>query len=106
MPQTLSGCCDFVGEKYGIAVVNKRISLSPIGLVGAPFSAPQMVEIAHELNDIAKTVNIDFMGGFSALVEKGIAPGDRALMDAPSPGVGRNPTPLCFGECGHHTLRH
>ena len=74
--------CDAVGDKYGISVVNKRISVSPIGLVGAPFSAPQMVEIAHTLNDIAKTVNIDFMGGFSALVEKGIAPGDRALMDA------------------------
>lgn len=74
--------CDTVGEKYGIDVVNKRISISPIALVAAPFSAPQMVEIAHTLNDIAREVNIDFMGGFSALVEKGIAPGDRALIDA------------------------
>ncbi|MBF0202450.1 MAG: PFL family protein [Desulfamplus sp.] len=74
--------CDAVGEKYGIAVVNKRISISPIALVGAPFSASGMVEIAHTLNDIAREVNIDFMGGFSALVEKGTAAGDRALMDA------------------------
>ena len=78
----LVNVCNAVGEKYGIDVVNKRISISPIALVGAPFSAPQMVEIAHTLNDIAREVNIDFMGGFSALVEKGIAPGDRALIDA------------------------
>ncbi len=74
--------CDLVGEKYGIEVVNKRISISPIALVGASFNADQMVEIAHELNDIAKTVNIDFIGGFSALVEKGIARGDAALIKA------------------------
>ena len=79
---TLVETCDRVGEKYGIAVVNKRISISPIALVGASFSADQMVEIAHELNDIAKTVNIDFIGGFSALVEKGMARGDRALIEA------------------------
>jgi uncharacterized protein len=74
--------CDAVGEKYGITVVNKRISISPIALVGAPFSSDQMVEIAHELNDIAKQVNIDFIGGFTALVEKGMANGDKALIAA------------------------
>ncbi len=78
----LVSTCDAVGEKYGIKVVNKRISTSPIALVAAPFSASQMVEVARCLNDIAKEVNIDFLGGFSALVEKGIAPGDRALIDA------------------------
>ena len=74
--------CDAVGEKYGITVVNKRISVSPIALVGSPFSPDQMVEIAHELNDIAKHVNVDFIGGFSALVEKGMANGDKALIAA------------------------
>ncbi|MEA1969280.1 MAG: PFL family protein [Thermodesulfobacteriota bacterium] len=78
----LVSVCDFVGEKYGIEVVNKRISTSPIALVGAPFSDLQMIEIAHTLNDIAKDVNIDFMGGFSALVEKGTATGDKALIKA------------------------
>ncbi len=74
--------CDAVGEKYGITVVNKRISISPVALVGAAFSPDQMIEIALELNDIAKTVNIDFIGGFSALVEKGMAKGDKALIEA------------------------
>jgi uncharacterized protein len=79
---SLKSVCDQVGDKYGIQVVNKRISISPIALVGAAFSADQMVEIAHELNDIAKTVDIDFIGGFSALVEKGMATGDLALIAA------------------------
>ena len=78
----LKSVCDQVGDKYGIQVVNKRISISPVALVGAAFSPDQMVEIAHELNDIAKTVDIDFIGGFSALVEKGMAAGDKALIAA------------------------
>jgi uncharacterized protein (UPF0210 family) len=79
---SLKSVCDEVGDKYGIQVVNKRISISPVALVGAAFSAGQMVEIAHELNDIAQTVGIDFIGGFSALVEKGMATGDTALIEA------------------------
>ncbi|HKK99360.1 MAG TPA: DUF711 family protein, partial [Desulfotignum sp.] len=79
---SLKTVCDQVGDKYGIQVVNKRISISPVALVGAAFSPDQMVEIAHELNDIAQTVDIDFIGGFSALVEKGMAKGDLALVEA------------------------
>jgi hypothetical protein len=74
--------CDRVGNKYGIPVVNKRISVSPIAVAAAPFSSSQMIEIAHTLNRAAQEVNVDFIGGFSALVEKGIAKGDRALIDA------------------------
>jgi len=74
--------CNAVGEKYGIDVVNKRISISPVGLVGGVFDADGMVEIAHTLNRAAREVDIDFIGGFSAFVEKGMAKGDRALIDA------------------------
>ncbi len=74
--------CDQIGDKYGIPVVNKRISVSPIAVVGAPFSSSQLVEVAKILNQAAKTVDVDFIGGFSALVEKGIAKGDRALIEA------------------------
>ena len=74
--------CDHVGNKYGIPVVNKRISVSPIAVAAAPFSSSQMIDIAHTLNRAAQEVNVDFIGGFSALVEKGIAKGDRALIDA------------------------
>ncbi len=74
--------CERVGEKYGIPVVNKRISVSPIAVVAGPFSSSQMIEIANTLNKAAEEVGVDFIGGFTALVEKGIAKSDRALIDA------------------------
>jgi len=80
--ENLVAACDQVGEKYGIPVVNKRISVSPVAVAAAPFGADEMVEIARTLDRAAKAINVDFLGGFSALVEKGTARGDRALIDA------------------------
>ncbi|MBU2623193.1 MAG: DUF711 family protein, partial [Proteobacteria bacterium] len=74
--------CDRIGEKYGIPVVNKRIAVSPVAVFGAPFSASQLVEVAKTLDNAAKEVDVDFIGGFTALVEKGIANGDRSLIEA------------------------
>ncbi len=78
----LVSVCDAVGEKYGIPVVNKRISVSPIAVAAAPFGPEEMVSIAQVLDRAVQAVNVDFLGGFSALVEKGMASGDRALIDA------------------------
>ena len=80
--QNLVPVCDRIGEKYGIPVVNKRIAVSPMAVVGASLSSSQMVEIAKTLDAAAEEVNVDFIGGFSALVEKGMARGDRALIEA------------------------
>ena len=74
--------CGEVEGKFGIPIVNKRISVSPIAVVGAPFSPSQFVEVAKTLDHAAEHANVDFIGGFSALVEKGTAKGDRALIDA------------------------
>ena len=74
--------CDEVGDKYGIPVVNKRISVSPIAVVGAPFGPDGMLRICRALDEAAKEAGVDFLGGFSALVEKGFARGDRALIEA------------------------
>lgn len=74
--------CDRIGDKYGIPVVNKRISVSPIAAVGAAFSSEQLVQVAQTLDEASKSVGVDFIGGFSALVEKGIARGDLALIRA------------------------
>lgn len=74
--------CNTIGKKYGIQVVNKRISVSPIAAIAAPFSSDDMVAVAKTLDRVAKEVGVDFVGGFTALVEKGIARGDQALMDA------------------------
>jgi uncharacterized protein (UPF0210 family) len=82
LARNLVTICDQIGDKYGIPVVNKRIAVSPIAVLAAPFSTTQMIEIARTMNTAAEDVNVDFIGGFSALVEKGMAKGDRALIDA------------------------
>ena len=82
LAENLVHLCDRVGEKYGIPVVNKRIAVSPIAAVGAPFSTDQLVAVAKTLNDAAESVKVDFIGGFTALVEKGIAKGDQSLIEA------------------------
>lgn len=74
--------CDEVGDQYGIPVVNKRIAVSPIAVAGCPFGSSQMVEIATAMDETAKGIHVDFIGGFSALVEKGFTTGDRALIEA------------------------
>ena len=74
--------CDAVGEKYGIPVVNKRIAISPVAVAGARFSPEELVTVARTLDAAASEVNVDFIGGFSALVEKGAARGDSSLMEA------------------------
>lgn len=74
--------CDRIGQKYGIPVVNKRIAVSPIAVVAAALPPEEMVEMARTLDAVAREVQVDFIGGFSALVEKGMARGDRALIAA------------------------
>ena len=74
--------CDQIGRKYGISIVNKRISVSPIAVVGAPFQHFELVQVAQTLDRAAHEVGVDFIGGFTALVEKGMANGDRALIQA------------------------
>ena len=74
--------CDEVGIKYGIPVVNKRIAVSPIAVAACGFSALEMCRIAVALDDLARRLRIDFIGGFGALVEKGFTKGDLALIEA------------------------
>lgn len=70
-----------IEKKYGIPIVNKRISVTPIAmLVGASGGDP--VKYAKTLDRAAKTVGVNFIGGYSALVQKGFAPGDKELIDS------------------------
>ena len=78
----LVSTCNEVGDRFGIPVVNKRISVSPIGVVGACFTREEMVKACRVLDEAAKDAGVDFLGGFGALVEKGITPGERNLIDA------------------------
>ncbi len=72
--------CD-IEQQYGIPIINKRISVTPIAmLVGASGGDP--VKYAMTLDRVAKDVGVNFIGGFSALVNKGFSPGDRELIQA------------------------
>lgn len=67
---------------YSIPIINKRISVTPISLIGEACINPDYVKIAKALDDVAKEVGVNFIGGFSALVEKGCTKGDKLLMES------------------------
>jgi hypothetical protein len=69
-----------VEAQYGIKIANKRVSLTPISLVGDRFSADEFVEIAEVLDKVAGEIGIDYIGGYSALVQKGFSNGDLELV--------------------------
>lgn len=70
-----------ISKKYGIPIINKRVSVTPISmLVGVSGGNP--IEYAKTLDRVAKDIGIDFIGGYSALVQKGFAPGDLELINS------------------------
>ena len=71
-----------ISREYGIPIVNKRISVTPIALIGgAACRKPEdFVEIAKTLDEVAHKVNVNFIGGYSALVSKGMTPADEMLI--------------------------
>ena len=71
-----------IENDYSIPIVNKRIAVTPISLVGEACKEKDYVKIAKTLDNCAKNLGIDFIGGFSALVEKGFTSGDIALIDS------------------------
>ena len=62
---------DEIGKEFGVPIVNKRISVTPIALVGASKNPADYVEIAKTLDKAANEVGVNFIGGYSALVQKG-----------------------------------
>jgi uncharacterized protein (UPF0210 family) len=69
--------CDRIGRKLGIPVVNKRIAVTPIALVGAGYTRHEFIELAKCLERSADIAGVDILGGFSAQVEKGLSESDR-----------------------------
>ncbi len=78
----LVSTCETISAEFAIPVVNKRIAVTPIAMVGAGFDADGFVQIAHALDEIASEVGVDFLGGFSADVSNGMTEGDRQLIAA------------------------
>lgn len=72
--------CNKVALRYGVPVVNKRISVTPAALVGAGFGKDDFVMLAKSLDRAAENAGIDILGGFTAHVEKGMTVSDRAFI--------------------------
>jgi hypothetical protein len=69
-----------IEREYGIPIVNKRISVTPIALVAGASEAQDYVCFAQALDRAAQTTGVNFIGGYSALVQKGMTEGDRKLI--------------------------
>ncbi len=71
-----------IEREYGIPIINKRISVTPIAMILASCENRDAVKIAKTLERAALTCGVNFLGGFSALVQKGFGPGDKELIEA------------------------
>lgn len=69
-----------IEAEYGIPIANKRVTVTPISLIAAASQDYDYVKYAKTLDRAAKTLGIDFIGGYSALVQKGYQTGDRTLI--------------------------
>ena len=67
---------------YSIPIINKRIAVTPISIIGESCKNPDYVKIAQTLDKAALEIGVNFVGGFSALVEKGFTRGDRLLIES------------------------
>lgn len=80
--KNLVSYADELAEEYSIPIINKRIAVTPVSLIGEACKNPDYVKIAKTLDEAAKDVGVNFIGGFSALVEKGMTKGDKLLIES------------------------
>ncbi len=78
----LVSVCEELTREYGIPIVNKRISVTPISLIGAGLSPEGFVRIAKVLDKAANDLGVNFIGGYSALVQKGMIKGAKNLIES------------------------
>lgn len=71
-----------IENEFGIPIINKRVSVTPISLIAGASSDTNYVEYAKTLDRAAEELGIDFIGGFSALVQKGYSKGDKILIES------------------------
>ena len=70
-----------IEKEFGVPIINKRISVTPIALVAGASNAQNYVPYIKTLDKCAKELGVNFIGGFSALVQKGSIPAERILID-------------------------
>ena len=69
-----------IEKEYGIPIINKRISVTPLAIIADGFGVEEMVELGCCLDEAARQCGVNFIGGYSALVHKGMTEGDLALI--------------------------
>ena len=84
LASSLRKTADDISSEFGVPIVNKRVSVTPISLVGAGCcrTAADFVKIAKTLDETAAEIGINFLGGYSAIVSKGMTPADRLLIES------------------------
>ncbi len=78
--QNLVRAGEDIEAEFGIPIVNKRVSVTPMALVAGASNCPDFVPFAKAMDEAAKAVGVNFIGGFSALVQKGMTAADRKLI--------------------------
>ncbi len=73
---------DEIEKEFGIPIINKRISVTPIALISAACGEKNLTPFAVALQNAADTCGVNFIGGFTALVQKGFTPSDTALINS------------------------
>jgi uncharacterized protein (UPF0210 family) len=76
-----------IEKEYGVPVINKRVSVTPIAIAASGCGCDDYVEVARTLDRAAVSVGVNFIGGFSALVQKGVTPEDLKLLDSIPPAL-------------------
>ena len=74
--------CRKIEKKYGIPIINKRIAVTPIAMLASACQTSKVVKFALTLEKAANAMGVNFIGGYSALVGKGFAAGDYALIES------------------------
>ena len=89
-----------ISREYGVPIINRRISVTPVALIAGGTNAKSYVPIAETLQKAADAVGVDILGGFSALVDRGMSSSDKILIDSiPEALAGSHWHQLCY-LCG------
>ena len=73
---------DDIEKQYGIPIVNRRVAVTPISILGGRFSSEDYIKLAKTLDRAADTLGINFIGGYGALVQKGCTVGEEQLIES------------------------
>ncbi|MCQ6278829.1 PFL family protein [Bacillus sp. EB600] len=80
--KNLKSVAEETSQEFGVPIINKRISITPIAQILGNATVEQTIELAKTLDKAAKNLGVDFIGGFSALIHKGLSKGDETLLQA------------------------